>query len=451
MEDDSHDDDYEDDRSTSFLSPGKAAPPPVRRRLPPANALPRSSSFRKSKSKIRRGVSFNSGGPELHRVESVRSLLNFDDKEVSQLWYDQVELETTKTESYALVEQAESKEKGAPPLCQETETLRGLESKTEEGSMTSFMNRVNAIGAVLDHQEEAQKRQQMNGGSECSSASSMADDEELASLASLATEDAKKLAIERALQDEKEAWEYLNSDASAGENNLDASRKEAEKEDMVIQMEVEKEKPVKAVTKRVGRTLTGSKAAPAPAATPVLSDNRPTPKREGSLRIPAAFASTGDNAVPDWVKPNATAGAKKKPIGRSKSFTPKTATATLLLGRHDTDDEMSDSEDEEDLLAPPKQASASVPPKLAPGRIARPAKKGADPSAPSTSTSAIPAPKKTKTPIARSKSLDLETAAVTMGLVNTKRGATGKKSSRLAELKAKAAQGTSLDTPPDTS
>ena len=168
-----------DDQSSGFLTTASPAPAAVRRRLPRPGALPRSSSFRKpnTKRKIRRGVSFNETGPELHRVESVKSLLDFDDKEVSQLWYDEIELETSKSESYALVEQVETP--NAKPLCEETETLRGLESKTEEGSMTAFMNRANAIGAVLDHQEEAQQRiQRLSAGSDCSSAASFVTNDE---------------------------------------------------------------------------------------------------------------------------------------------------------------------------------------------------------------------------------------------------------------------------------
>ena len=434
LEKDDHDSDDDDDERGFLPKNAKAAPAPVRRRLPRSDALPRSSSFRKPKNKraIRRGVSFNETGPQLHRVESVKSLLDFDDKEVSQLWYDEIELETSKTESYALVEQVETPH--AKPLCKETETLRGLESKTEEGSMTSFMNRVNAIGAVLDHQEEAQQKSKRS--SDCGSdASLVTDDEELASLASMATEDARKLAHDRALQDEKEAWEYLHgkdgeeSVVSGGNtenvnNNTNNNGTEEDKKDMVIQVKTEKE----------------------------AGNPRPKPKRQSSLKIPSAFASTSDAAVPGWVKPN-TAEKKKKPIGRSKSFTPETATKNLLLGIDKND--MSDSEDEEDLLNAVAAAvkltptPPPVPRNAAPGRIQRRSMAGPMGSATATPTPSPAHVRKVKKPMGRSKSLNLETAAATMGL-ELKKGGPAKKSKRLEELKAKAVQnGSSLA--PDTS
>lgn len=445
-----------DDRSTSFVAAGKSAPAAIRRRPPPRTALPRSSSFRNPKGGkriIQRAVSFNGGGPELHRVESVRSLLNFDDAECGQLWYDEQELATTKMENNALVEQVESKDKKAKPMCTETETLRGLERSTEEGSMTAFMNRVNAIGAVMDHQEEAQKRQfNSSRNSVCSDASSLMtdDDEELATLASVATEDAKRLAIERALQDEKEAWEYLH-----GTDGDDVSIISKEEAPVQVEMEVQKpEEAVPVVKVAVPKKSALKVSSPVPGSEVLkkLNNTRPTPKRQGSLRIPSAFASTSDDATPSWGKSNSPKPKLKKQIGRSKSFTPKTASFSLLQAYDGkSDDELSDDDEEEDnLLAPaapppPSKASAAKT-NLAPGRISRPFKKASVGCETTT-----PAVKKPKKPIGRAKSLDLESSATTMGLnlEHKKGGGLSKKADRLASLRAKAAnQG---DLAPDTS
>ena len=390
------DSDREDNRSTSFLPTSTRAPAQIRRRPPAPNALPRSSSFRKpreeskgGKRSIRRGVSFRAEH-QLVRVVSVKSLLGNDKKAASELWYDEIELETSKTESYALVEQSETPH--APKLCEETETLRGLESKTEEGSMTAFMNRVNAIGAVLDHQGSRNKNAL---SSDSSLNSSVTDDEELASLASQATEDAKRLAHERALQDEREAWEYLYGPGGRPPSSSKSMEFSADNYQSPKRLEEQVSSTLtKPTTTQSSETLSKAPETNKTAEESTASSNlsvfekepkkkstdRPGPKREGSLRIPVAFASTNDNAVPSWGKINA-AQKKRLPPGRSKSFTLAQTASSLLVSSESKNNSLIDYNDEKDdnemLLSQPStprlppSASGKIYGRQAPQRIGR--------------------------------------------------------------------------------
>ncbi|CAB9522239.1 expressed unknown protein [Seminavis robusta] len=159
---------------------------------------------------VRRSVSFNEAGPTIQRIDSVRCLLllaadndksnNTDNEEemeanfLNEIWYDKMEIASQKEENAELVLELDNKNNGDDDTNNNKEephdaTLRGLERQTEEGSWQAFQNRNKALEAVLDTKPQ--------------------NDEELASLSSQATQDAKRVAQQRALQDEKEAQEYL--------------------------------------------------------------------------------------------------------------------------------------------------------------------------------------------------------------------------------------------------
>ncbi|CAB9498839.1 expressed unknown protein [Seminavis robusta] len=163
----------------------------------------------KKKRGVRRSVSFNEAGPTIQRIDSVRCLLllaadndnsNTDNEEemeanfLNEIWYDKMEIASQKEENAELVLELDNKNNGDDDTNNNKEephdaTLRGLERQTEEGSWQAFQNRNKALEAVLDTKPQ--------------------NDEELASLSSQATQDAKRVAQQRALQDEKEAQEYL--------------------------------------------------------------------------------------------------------------------------------------------------------------------------------------------------------------------------------------------------
>ena len=184
----------------------KAALPSVRRG--PTRRTPQRRSSMKKPSGCRhktprRAVSFNSKGPELHSIVSVEELLDYQEEALQKIWYEEEELDAAQESDIRLVANSTSTSTSTSTADsvdprgddEEEETLRGLENKTPEGSMESFMNRANAWDAVLR-------------------ASFSALDEDLAQLAEQATHRARTTAHQRALQDQKEARDYLQQEQS---------------------------------------------------------------------------------------------------------------------------------------------------------------------------------------------------------------------------------------------
>lgn len=114
--------------------------------------------------------------PALHRTD-------YTEEERAATWYNMLELKSIKIERRQIVRQMENGEM--------VDCSRGLESKTRQGCRMRQRAIIQAIGAVLDEQEEQIIR--------CSS-----DPEALAQVYSMYTQDSQKLAVERALQDQQE-------------------------------------------------------------------------------------------------------------------------------------------------------------------------------------------------------------------------------------------------------
>ena len=159
--------------------------------------LPRASSFKKPRPKNHffqvpaRSVSFNDK-PNVRSIPSVPSLLEFQPQALASIWYDKYEMETTKEEANQIVLEAEaSKSTTSSNQEEETDSLRGLERQTEQGSMESFHHRLEIYEAVLDYEATSD------------------DGDSVASRASKATEKAKEIALKRAQQDALDAQKYL--------------------------------------------------------------------------------------------------------------------------------------------------------------------------------------------------------------------------------------------------